>query len=98
MNAPPNAPSNPIDQLLQQELNLLIDRLAAASPDSDVDGALARRPDLLARLADVESRLSSLRLALVAGYVAWRQMLDECADLWALADLGEESDGERRAA
>jgi hypothetical protein len=88
---------NAMEQLLQEDLNRLIDRLATMD-DSRVGDCLARRPDLLSQLTEIESRVSSVRLALVAGYAAWREALAECDDLWALAELGGEPAGERRAA
>lgn len=91
---------NALDQLLQDELNRLIDRMAANVHEGLAAGCADRRPDLLAQLADSETRLSRARQGLLRGYAAWRDALEECEDLWALADLAAESaaSDDRRAA
>jgi len=91
---------NAMEQLLQDDLHHLIDRIAATTQVGLVTDCLAQRAELYGRLCEAETRLSTARLALLHGYVAWREALQECGDLWALADLGAEatSAGERRAA
>ena len=78
---------NTLERLLQDDLNHLIDRMAAAARPGLVTGCEERRPDLLAQLAESETRLSTVRQSLLRGYAAWRDALEECSDLWALADL-----------
>ena len=91
---------NPLEQLLQDELNRLIDRMAASVHDGLAAGCAERRPDLLAQLADSETRLSTARQSLLRGYAVWRDALEECEDLWALADLATApaAPSDRRAA
>ena len=78
---------NALERLLQDDLNHLIDRMAATTHAGLVTGCGERRPDLLAQLAESETRLSTVRQSLLRGYAAWRDALEECSDLWALADL-----------
>ena len=91
---------NTLERLLEDDLNRLVDRMAALTRE----GALARcaegRPDLLARLDDVGARLSDLRAALLDGYGTWREALDECGGLWELVAVADEAPlvPERRAA
>ena len=91
---------NALERLLQDDLNRLIDRMAAASHEGLVAGCGERRPDLLLQLADSERRLTTARRSLLEAYAVWRDALDECSDLWALADLAAESavGSDRRAA
>jgi hypothetical protein len=91
---------NPLERLLQDDLNHLIDLMAATTREGLVADCAERRPDLLAQFAASETRLSTLRRTLLQGYAAWREALEECGDLWALADLAAEpaAPGERRAA
>lgn len=74
---------NPLDRLLADDLNALLDRVASA-------GAREPLPEghpLRARLDEVEHRLGALRLGLLARYEDWRGALSECEDLWSLAAL-----------
>ena len=91
---------NAMERLLQEDLDHLIDRLAAASHEGLAAGCASRRPDLLGQLADSETRLTNVRRSLIEGYAVWREALQECADLWALVDLMAEpaAEGDRRAA
>lgn len=91
---------NGMERLLQDDLNCLIDRMAATAREGTLASCAQRRPDLLARLGDVEARLSASRAALLQGYGAWRDALGEYGDLWALAVLAQEAlpVGELRAA
>ncbi len=87
---------NALERLLQDDLNHLVDRIAATTREGIATECLAGRAEMASRLSDAETRLSAARLGLLDGYVAWREALEECGDLWALADLGAEA--ERRAA
>jgi hypothetical protein len=91
---------NALEQLLQDDLNHLVDRLAITTPEGLMPGCAERRPDLLAQLAESETRLSAARQDLLERYAGWRDALKECEDLWALAELTAESSapGDRRAA
>jgi hypothetical protein len=75
---------DPLDRILQDDLNRLVDRLAADSPAGAVCLAAAERPDLRARAEALEADLASCRDALLVHYDRWRESLDELADLWSL--------------
>jgi hypothetical protein len=91
---------NVLERLLQDDLNRLIDRMAATTQEGLVAGCEERRPDLLVQLADSEVRLTAARQSMLEAYAVWQDALDECADVWALADLVAMpgSEGDRRAA
>jgi hypothetical protein len=81
---------NALEELLQDDLDRLVDRLAATTREGMLAGCAERRPDLLSRLEGAEARLSGVRQELLRGYAAWREALEACADLWALADVAAE--------
>ena len=92
---------NALERLLQDDLNQLIDRMAATTHEGLVVGCGERRPELLAQLADSEMRLTTARQTLLEHYAVWRDALAECSDLWELADLAATvpaTEGDRRAA
>jgi len=78
---------NGLERLLHDDMNRLIDRVAVTTHEGLVAACEERRPDLVGQLADVETRLTSARRSLLRNYTEWLEALDECADLWALADL-----------
>ena len=78
---------NGLEQLLQDDLNHLIDCIAATTNEGTVAECTGEHPELVARIRDAESRLSVARQGLLQGYAAWQDLLGECRDLWALADL-----------
>lgn len=82
---------NALERLLQDDLDHLIDRLAATTREGLLADCADRRPELFVRLEEAEARLSGARHDLIAGYAAWRSALEECADLWALADLAADA-------
>jgi hypothetical protein len=73
-----------LDRILQDDLNRLVDRLAADTPAGTVCRAATERPDLRARAEALEADLASCRTALLLHYGHWRESLDELADLWSL--------------
>jgi len=91
---------NALERLLHDDLNRLIDRVAVTTHEGLVAGCEERRRDLFEQLAEAETRLTAARQILLQDYTVWREALDECADLWALADLAATSaaGGDRRAA
>jgi hypothetical protein len=90
---------NALERLLQDDLNRLVDRIAAATHEGVAASSGDLRPDLLLQLAASEARLSSVRQRLLRGYSEWRDALEDCADLWALADFATVSaENDRRAA
>jgi hypothetical protein len=82
---------NPLEHLLKDELNRLVDRIAVATHAGTVSVTAKEHPELRTRIEDAESRLAELRQTLLAGYVEWQQAVEECEALWAVAEL--ESDG-----
>jgi len=77
---------NALEELLQNDLNHLVDRIAAMVPSGMVSDCARHRPELTGRLGEAEMRLSTVRQDLLRHYVAWRQAIQECGDLWALVD------------
>lgn len=75
---------NPFEKLMQDELNRLVDRIAARAGD---DTAAGLKPELKVRIDRCEGRLTELRAALLDGYAEWTRALDECEDLWTVAGL-----------
>jgi hypothetical protein len=71
--------------LLQEELNRLLDRVAAETPRGTLEFTGAGRPDLRARAEALEAEITAGRADLLARYGRWREALDEYAGLWALA-------------
>lgn len=91
---------SPMDALLRDELNRLLDRIAASTRAGVAKVSARQLPDLRARLDEAEERLAAKREALLREYAGWRESLDECEDLWALAqlELEETQAGTLRAA
>ena len=91
---------NPLDALLRDELNRLLDRIAVSTRAGVAKVSARQLPDLRARLDEAEEKLAARREALIREYAAWREALDECEDLWALAqlELEETQTGALRAA
>lgn len=88
---------NVLERVLQDDLNRLVDRIAARA---GADTAAGLASDLRGRIERSEARLSGLRTALLDGYAEWARALEECEDLWALAGLRHDADEatERRRA
>jgi hypothetical protein len=91
---------NPLDSLLRDELNRLLDRIAASTKPGVAKVSANQLPDLRARLDQAEARLAATRQALLEQYAGWQEALDACEDLWALAqiELEETRTGALRAA
>ena len=79
---------NALERLVQEDLDRLVDRLAATTREGILGECANRRPELLSRLEGADGRLSSARQDLLQAYALWREALDHCEDLWALAGLG----------
>ena len=80
---------NAVERILQDDLNRLVDRLAAVTAES-----AEHRPSVQVQLDRAEARLSRVRQELLRGYVEWREALEECGDLWAMAALAEDQPSE----
>lgn len=78
---------NAMERIVQDDLDRLIDRLASTTHEGLLAECAVRNPELLDRLEAAEARLSAVRQDLLETYGVWRQALDDCGDLWALADL-----------
>ena len=80
---------NALERILQDDLNRLVDRLSAATPE-----CAEHRPSVQAQLDRAEAQLSSVRLDLLRVYAEWREALEECGDLWAMAALAADQPSE----
>ena len=80
---------NALERVLQDDLNRLVDRLAAVTAE-----CAEHRPSVQAQLDRAETRLSMLRQELVRGYAEWREAVEGCGDLWAMASLGADQPSE----
>jgi hypothetical protein len=78
---------NPLERILQDDLHRLVDRLAATTCEGALAACAERYPEIRDRLDGAEARLSALRERLLDDYAAWREALDTCADVWAVAAL-----------
>ncbi len=78
---------NVLERLLQDDLDRLLDRLAAMTREGMLAECAERHPGLALRLEEAEARLSCARQNMLREYTLWRDALDECGDLWAMADL-----------
>ena len=76
---------NAVERVLDDELVLLLDRIAASLPAGTLAEVTRSNPSLRSRLDDAESRLGEVRAAMVADYGRWRRALEDVENLWALA-------------
>ena len=76
---------NPLDRLLRDELNDLLDRIATTVPAGSLTAASAGHPTLRARLDETEARLAAVRSTLIEAYGDWGRGLEDLENLWALA-------------
>lgn len=74
----------PLDRLLRDDLNQLLDRIAPAALESGGAVALGPDPGLRVLMDEAEASLSGLRLRLLDDYEEWRRAMDACERLWAL--------------
>jgi len=91
---------NPLDRLLRDEMNRLLDRLGASTKRGVGTASARHLPEVRERLDIAEARLTAARQALLAQYEEWQGALGACEDLWALAqlELDETPSGSLRAA
>ena len=76
---------NGLDAVLQDELERLMDRLAATVPTGGLEATSLANPTLRTRLDDLEVSLAVARAALLEDYGRWRRTLDDLENVWALA-------------
>jgi hypothetical protein len=72
-------------RLLQDDLNLLTDRIAAAVAGETLAGVRTRAPEVYQRLEAASGALADLRADLLDRYDAWLAALDDCAAAWSEA-------------
>jgi len=91
---------NSMDRLLRDELNHLLDRIAASTRAGVAKASARHLPELRIRLDEAEARLSAKRELLLEQYGEWQEALEACEDLWAVAqlELEETSAGGTRCA
>ena len=80
---------NALERILQDDLNRLVDRLSAVTGE-----CAEHRPSVQAQLDRVEEQLSIVRLDLLRSYAEWREALEECGDVWAVAELAADQPSE----
>ena len=78
---------NSMDRLLRDELNHLLDRIAASTRAGVAKASARHLPELRIRLDEAEARLSVKRQLLLEQYGEWQEALEACEDLWAVAQL-----------
>jgi hypothetical protein len=76
---------NGVDAVLRNELEHLMDRLAATVPNGSLESTSMANPTLRTRLDDIEVSLAVARAALLEDYGRWRRALDDLENVWALA-------------
>jgi len=76
---------NAVDVLMHDELDRLMDRLAASVPGGSLETTTATNPTLRDRLDDMEISLATARAALLEDYGRWRRTLEDLESVWALA-------------
>ena len=83
---------NPLEQVLNDEVADLLDRLATSVPGGCLDTMTAERPALRRRLDEVEGQMASLRGAMLEQYGRWRRALEDVENLWAVAAWRSEAE------
>src|SRR5260370_396275 len=79
---------NPVDRLLRDEMNQLLDRIAATVPEGSLPAATARDPTLPARLDETEARLPPPRPTLLETEDRAARAVDLGASLGRVASRG----------
>ncbi|MGH7314214.1 MAG: hypothetical protein ACREJV_13645 [Candidatus Rokuibacteriota bacterium] len=74
-----------MEQVLNDDISQLLERLAGTIPGGCLEATAGRNPALRRRLDDVESQMAAVRTALVDSYGRWCRSLDDLENLWALA-------------
>lgn len=76
---------NHVEQVLDDEITRLLDRLAGSVPGGCLEAIGGRMPTLRRRLDEVEHQMAGIRASLLEGYGRWRRALEDVENLWALA-------------
>ena len=86
--------SNPMEQVLNHDINRLLERLAGSVPGGCLEITAGRKPGLRRRLDEVEAQMATLRASMLENYGRWRLAMEDVENLWALAawkSAGEEA-------
>ena len=81
---------NAVDHVLRDEMNRLLDRIAAGGSAEDLVGVLSAQPALRAKLEEKEEQLAALRRSMLEAYGAWGRALDDLENLWAVVGYRRE--------
>ena len=81
---------NSVDQVLRDEMNRLLDRIAGGSSAEGLVDVLSDQPGLRARLDETEERLATLRRSMLETYGAWGRAMDDLENLWAVVGYRRE--------
>ncbi|PYN98778.1 MAG: hypothetical protein DMD91_14080 [Candidatus Rokuibacteriota bacterium] len=85
---------NAVERVLDDEVSLLLDRVAGSVPGGCLEAIGSHNPTLRRRLDEVEHQMAGIRASLLEGYGRWRRALEDVENLWALAAWrGVASDG-----
>jgi hypothetical protein len=76
---------NALEQIVQDDVHRLVDRLASTVGEGTLARCVERCPEIRDQLELAEARLSEARRTLVESYAAWREALDDCGNVWAVA-------------
>jgi hypothetical protein len=85
---------NRLEQVLNDDVSRLLERLAGSVPAGCLEATAARNAGLRRRLEEVEAQMAMLRASLLESYGRWRLALEDVENLWALAawkSAGEET-------
>jgi hypothetical protein len=86
--------TNPMEQVLNHDINRLLERLAGSVPGGCLEATAAQNPGLRRRLDEVEAQMATLRASILENYGRWRLAMEDVENLWALAawkSAGEET-------
>jgi hypothetical protein len=84
---------NPVQEVLDQELASLLERIASSVPAGSLSTVATENPTLRARLDTAEAQLAVARSSMLEGYGRWGRALEDIENLWAVAALREEGPG-----
>ncbi|MBI1846271.1 MAG: hypothetical protein HYR86_04780 [Candidatus Rokubacteria bacterium] len=83
---------NPLEQLLNDEVARLLDRLAGSVPGGCLEAMTDERPALRRRLDEVEAQMAALRASMLEGYGRWQRALEDVENLWAVGAWRSEAE------
>jgi hypothetical protein len=83
---------NRLEQVLNDEVAGLLERLGGSVPGGCLETMTATRPALRRRLDEVETQMAGLQAAMLESYGRWRRALEDVENLWAVAAWRLESE------